>query len=62
LLSVEEAARRLSIGRSLLYEMVARGEVPSVKVGRCRRILRTDLERFVARLSGGEVQKSLRSF
>lgn len=60
LLTVEEAAQELSIGRSLLYEHLLRGDVPSVKLGRCRRIRRSDLEDFVAALAGGEVQKSLR--
>lgn len=50
LLTVEEAAEELSIGRSLMYELVLRRELPSVKIGRCRRISRQDLEGFVASL------------
>jgi excisionase family DNA binding protein len=38
LLSVDEAARRLSIGRSLLYELLAAGEIRSIHVGRLRRV------------------------
>lgn len=38
LLTVPEAAGRLSIGRSLLYELLAAGEVESIHVGRLRRI------------------------
>ena len=37
-LTVEQAAQRLGIGRSLAYGMVARGELPSVKLGRLRRV------------------------
>ena len=33
-LTVEEAARVLGIGRSLAYELVSRGELPSVRLGR----------------------------
>jgi excisionase family DNA binding protein len=38
LVRVEEAAEMLGIGRSKVYEMVLSGELPSVKIGRCRRI------------------------
>ncbi len=37
-ITVEEAARRLGIGRSLAYELVARGDLPSIKIGRLRRV------------------------
>ena len=47
LLTVEEAAAQLAIGRSLAYELVLRGELPSVRIGRCRRIACADLKRFV---------------
>lgn len=36
LVSVEEAARRLSVGRSLMYELIASGQVRSIKHGRRR--------------------------
>jgi len=32
--AVPEAARMLGISRSLAYELVARGELPSVRLGR----------------------------
>jgi excisionase family DNA binding protein len=38
LLTVAEAAHRLGIGRSLLYELLADGQVESIHVGRLRRI------------------------
>lgn len=37
LLTVEEAARRLSIGRTLCYELVAAGQIRTIRVGRLRR-------------------------
>lgn len=37
-LTVAEAARRMGIGRTTLYKYVASGEIPSVKVGRLRRV------------------------
>lgn len=50
LLSVDEAARRLSIGRSHLYEHLLRGTLRSVRIGRSRRIAARDLEAFIERL------------
>lgn len=50
LLRVEEAADRLGIGRTLMYELVARGDVESVPVGRLRRIPAECLDEYVARL------------
>ncbi|NYI05578.1 excisionase family DNA-binding protein [Allostreptomyces psammosilenae] len=38
LLTVEEAARRLRIGRTLCYRLVSSGELESVTVGRLRRV------------------------
>ena len=51
LLTIEEAAQQLSLGRSLLYEQLQRGTIPSVRIGRSRRIRRSDLEAFVAELA-----------
>jgi len=49
LLTVEEAQRLLSLSRSKIYEMLRAGEIPSIKVGRVRRIPRTALEQYVER-------------
>ena len=46
LLPVDEAARRLSIGRSLLYELLAAGEIHSIHVGRLRRVPLSALTRL----------------
>jgi excisionase family DNA binding protein len=50
LVSVDEAARRLSIGRSHLYEYLLRGSLRSVRIGRSRRIASRDLQAFVDQL------------
>ena len=50
LLTVTEAALRLGVGRSFLYNLVTRGEIASVKLGRARRIPVAALEEFVIRL------------
>ena len=44
-----EAARKLSIGRSTLYELMASGQVASFKVGGSRRISHRALATFLAK-------------
>jgi len=38
LLTVEEVAHLTSLGRSTVYNLLARGEIPSITIGRSRRI------------------------
>ena len=46
-LSIEEAAVRLGISRALAYELVRRGELPRLRLGRRIVIPRKALEEFV---------------
>lgn len=50
LVTVEEAARRLSIGRTAAYLLVLQGELQSVKIGRTRRVVVASLEAYIQRL------------
>ncbi|MPZ51027.1 MAG: helix-turn-helix domain-containing protein [Dehalococcoidia bacterium] len=50
LLTVDEAAQRLGIGRSHAYIYVLRGEIPSVKLGRSRRVPLEALQEFIEKL------------
>lgn len=50
LLTVEEAAQRLAVGRTVMYQLVSSGAVESVTVGRLRRIPRQCLEEFIVAL------------
>lgn len=50
LLTVEEAARRLSIGRTKMFALIRTGEVETVPVGRLRRVPVTALHDYAARL------------
>jgi excisionase family DNA binding protein len=54
LVTLEEAARRLSIGRTSVYALVAAGELGSVRVGRSRRIRVSDLRAYVGGLTRAE--------
>lgn len=51
LLRVEEAAEWLGLGRTKTYELVARGELRSVCIGRSRRVPLSALLSFVERLA-----------
>ncbi|EDY42949.1 helix-turn-helix domain-containing protein [Streptomyces sp. SPB074] len=48
-LTVTEAARRIGIGRTKLYEYVTSGEITSVKIGSLRRIPAEAVNEFLAR-------------
>jgi excisionase family DNA binding protein len=50
LLTPEEAAEMLSIGRSKLYELLATGELASIRLGGCRRVPTEAIRQFVAQL------------
>jgi excisionase family DNA binding protein len=51
LLTPEDAAEALSIGRSKLYELLATGELASIRLGGCRRVPTEAIRHFVAQLS-----------
>lgn len=50
LLSIPEAADRLSLGRSKLYELMAAGELKPVRIGRAVRLATSEVDRFAERL------------
>lgn len=54
LLTVAEAARRLGISRSSLYDQITSGAIRSVKIGKLRRVPVVALAEFVAALEGDE--------
>lgn len=54
LISVEEAAAILGIGRTAAYELVRKNQLKSVKIGRTRRVVVASLNEYVMRLLGEE--------
>ncbi|TMC54241.1 MAG: helix-turn-helix domain-containing protein [Chloroflexi bacterium] len=48
LIDSREVARLLGIGRTKAFELMARQELPVVRIGRCRRVSRKALEEWVA--------------
>ena len=53
LLTVEEAAEWLGVGRSLMYQLIGSGQVRSVRIGRLRRVTPDALNAYVAALDEG---------
>lgn len=54
----EEAARALRIGRTRLYQLLASGEIASIKLGGSRRITPAALRRYVEALATAEAPGS----
>jgi excisionase family DNA binding protein len=57
LLTVEEAAHRLGIGRTVMYRLVSTGAVESVTLGRLRRVPSECLDEFVSALRESHSQE-----
>ncbi|GAA4828848.1 helix-turn-helix domain-containing protein [Saccharopolyspora rosea] len=55
LLTVEEAAQYLGIGRTKTYELVKSGEIESVRIGRLRRVPRTAIDAYADRLINQQI-------
>lgn len=47
---IEETGLLLSVGRSQVFELIARGELESVKIGRRRLVPREAIDTYIGRL------------
>jgi excisionase family DNA binding protein len=47
LMTVEQTARRLGVGRTLAWGLVKRGEIPSIRLGRLVRVPTSALEEWI---------------
>ena len=52
-LTIEQAAERLGVGRTIMYALVSSGAVESVKIGRLRRVPSDALVTFLNELRAG---------
>jgi excisionase family DNA binding protein len=50
LLKMDEAAHLLSLSRKMIYDLIDRGDLDSLKIGGCRRIPLPALHDFIAGL------------
>ena len=51
LLNVEDVAAELGCGRTYTYQLLRRGEIPSLKLGKLRRVRPQDLDRYLDALA-----------
>ena len=54
LVTVEEMAAMLSIGRTVAWELVRKRQVKSVKIGRTRRVPLTAIQEYIQYLLDGD--------
>jgi excisionase family DNA binding protein len=53
LITVQEAADRLAVSRWMIYRLIWDQQVASVQIGRCRRIVRSSFNNYLAGLIEG---------
>jgi excisionase family DNA binding protein len=59
LLRVDEAAIVLGIGRTKVFEMLASGDLPAIRIGRCVRVPKDRLERWIDEQSNAQAEAFL---
>ena len=47
LMSPGDVAKFLGLGRTRTYELLSAGIIPSVRIGRLRKVRRTDVDKFI---------------
>lgn len=57
--TVAEAARLLSIGRTKAYDLIRTGDIPSVKIGQTIRVPVDALEKMVRQATVGSVNTAV---
>ncbi|WP_342841545.1 helix-turn-helix domain-containing protein [Candidatus Lucifugimonas marina] len=55
LMNLKEVSEVLRISRTSVYDLLATGQLESVKIGRSRRVLAADLEAFIRSLKVAQV-------
>jgi excisionase family DNA binding protein len=58
LLTIDQVARQLNVGRTFAWELTASGRLPTVRLGRLVRIRPEDLRRYVDGLADDETTSS----
>lgn len=49
--SMDDVIKYLGVGKTMAYQLVGTGKIPSIKIGRKRRFLPDEVERAVKKLS-----------
>ena len=61
LLRPAEAAQMLGIGRTKVYELLAAGELPSIKIGACVRVPIDGLRQWIQDQTHGQEDRDARA-
>lgn len=56
MLTAEEAAERLGVGRTLMFKLIRTGQIESVRIGRLRRVPAAAIHDYADRLINGTAQ------
>jgi excisionase family DNA binding protein len=59
MLTAEEAAERLGIGRTLMFRLLRTGQIESVRIGRLRRVPASAIQDYAARLAHGSTAENV---
>ena len=51
LLTPEQTAKLLNVGRSKLYQLISEGAIETITIGKCRRITPEAIDRFIEQQS-----------
>lgn len=58
LLTPEEAAARIGVGRTTMYRLIRTKEIVSVQIGRLRRIAISEVDEYAARLLASQSNRA----
>lgn len=58
LLTGAEVAARLQISRAFGYRLMATGQIPTIRIGRCVRVLESDLRAYIIANRGQETESA----
>jgi excisionase family DNA binding protein len=58
-LSIAQARASLGVSRTVLYHLISKGEIRTLKIGRRRLVRRAELERFLAAKEGAAAGAAL---
>jgi len=56
LLSPEQVAKRLGIGRTFEYKLLAERRIPSFTIGKLRRVRQSDVDRYIEERPSAEAE------
>jgi prophage regulatory protein len=59
LLRVNETAQLIGLGKSKTYDLIARGELPSIRIGKCVRVPADKLREWVSAQSTSDEKQNI---